>query len=385
VRRAGAIAAAAVAWIVAGASGSAAIAGPQSPVKAVVSLGDSYISGEAGRWDGNSNQQLGSRNGTDRAWVRTWYGGFYDRARVYLEGTGADGSCHRSDVAEIRSSAIPDAEARNVACSGARTRNIFRAVAGGSGQNGELPQADRLAAIAAERDVELVVLSVGGNDLGFARIIADCATLWITSTRWNPSYCAEPQQAEVNARMPAALAGVRKALREIESAMASAGFARTDYRLVLQSYPSPIPRAAENRYSETGWSRLDTGGCPFWNHDSDWARDSLVNQVADALHGVARQQGTEFLDLRDALQGREACARGRALAGPGGPSAAASEWVRFLVSGIAQGDLQESFHPNAYGQRAIGRCLRALWERPRGAWACRPAGASTSDMELAPA
>ncbi|MCM2393560.1 hypothetical protein NBG84_35700, partial [Streptomyces sp. CWNU-1] len=34
---------------------------------AVISRGDSFISGEAGRWQGNADTSLGSRYGTDRA------------------------------------------------------------------------------------------------------------------------------------------------------------------------------------------------------------------------------------------------------------------------------------------------------------------------------
>jgi hypothetical protein len=47
--------------------------------------GDSYISGEAGRWEGNSNAQFASRDGTDRAYT----GGCcsYDTSRVYLGGS----------------------------------------------------------------------------------------------------------------------------------------------------------------------------------------------------------------------------------------------------------------------------------------------------------
>ena len=45
----------------------AALAGPRSPTTAAVSMGDSYISGEAGRWNGNSITPFGDKSGTDRA------------------------------------------------------------------------------------------------------------------------------------------------------------------------------------------------------------------------------------------------------------------------------------------------------------------------------
>ena len=46
---------------------ASAAAYPSSPRDAIVSLGDSYISGEAGRWKGNSIDNTGDRSGTDRA------------------------------------------------------------------------------------------------------------------------------------------------------------------------------------------------------------------------------------------------------------------------------------------------------------------------------
>src|SRR5918996_1112784 len=50
-------------------------AGPGSSTTAIVSLGDSFISGEAGRWNGNSLNPYGTRFGTDRAAYNcTWYG-----------------------------------------------------------------------------------------------------------------------------------------------------------------------------------------------------------------------------------------------------------------------------------------------------------------------
>jgi hypothetical protein len=142
---------------------------------AAVSLGDSYISGEAGRWQGNSIDPLASRDGTDRAFTGTGY----EESRVYLPPSDTDG-CHRSDVAEIRSGALPVDQRVNIACSGAVTRNIFRTSSGGVGQNGELPQADQLAAVARTSKVRLVVLSIGGNDLGFSSIVSACLQAYET-------------------------------------------------------------------------------------------------------------------------------------------------------------------------------------------------------------
>ncbi|MBB4984407.1 GDSL-type esterase/lipase family protein [Streptomyces nymphaeiformis] len=351
----------------------AAHAAPGTGPTAVVTMGDSYISGEAGRWLGNSLTNSGSRNGTDRAWT----GSTYDPSRVY--GSTA-GGCDRSDTAEVKSAGPIASSLINLACSGATTENVFRASQGGQAYKGEAPQADQLAAVAAANDVKLIALSIGGNDLGFADIISTCASDYIV---WY-SYCHDDQQAVVDAKIDGVMADVGRSVDEIRAVMTAAGYAAGDYRIVLQSYPSPIPRSADNRYGESGWSRTNTGGCPFWNADSDWARDSLVPQIADRLKGVAAAKGVQFLDLRDALQGREVCAKAsRQVTSTVPPSAATSEWARWIDSQSTQGLVQESMHPNAYGQQALGKCLALINAVPTGNRSCRnTAGTGTSGMYL---
>ncbi|WP_354638878.1 GDSL-type esterase/lipase family protein [Kitasatospora camelliae] len=343
---------------------------------ATVSMGDSYISGEAGRWKGNSDTTSGSRDGTDRAWT----GSAYDPARVY--GSTYASGCDRSDVAEVKSASGISQAQLNLACSGATSANVFRAANGGQSFKGEAPQADQLAALAGQYDIKLITLSVGGNDLGFADVISTCVQDYMVW--W--SYCHDDQQAAVDSRIDAAMAGAAKSVDEIRAVMSAAGYAQGSYRIVLQSYPSPIPRSSENRYPESGWSRTNTGGCPFWDQDADWARDSLVPQISDRLAGVAAAKGVQFLDLRDLLQGREVCAKATRLATPSTPpSATTSEWARFLDLGTTvQGTTQESFHPNYYAQLALGRCVTLINAKTSGNWSCRnTAGQDATGVYLA--
>ncbi|MGP3689249.1 GDSL-type esterase/lipase family protein [Streptomyces sp. IBSNAI002] len=364
------------ALMAAGAGTSAA--SPGTGPTAVVSMGDSYISGEAGRWKGNSLTNSGNRTGTDRGWVS---GSTYDPGKVY--GTTA-GGCHRSDSAEVRSAGPIADVAVNLACSGATSANVFRASNGGVAFKGEAPQADQLAAVAASHDVKVIALSIGGNDLGFADIIKDCAYDFII---WN-SYCYDDQQYGVDQKIDAVMASVGKSVDEIRAVMRAAGYADSSYRIVLQSYPSPIPRGAENRYTQSDWSRLNTGGCPFWNRDSDWARDSLVPQIANRIKGVAAAKGVQFLDLRDMLQGREVCAKASKHVTSSAPaSAKTSEWARWIDNNESQGLIQESMHPNYFGQLAAGRCLALVVAQPAtSGFGCKnTAGADQTGMFLTPA
>lgn len=355
-------------------------ASPGSPYTAIVSMGDSYISGEAGRWQGNSINPAGDRDGTDRACapLLSQLACTYDPAKVYIG--GSDSGCHRSDVAEIRSARIPVDEKLNISCSGGRTKNVYRASAGGEGQNGEAPQADQLSRIARDRDVKLIVLSLGGNDLGFASIITACLLAY--ETRQGP--CRDEQQAKMAAQIPRAVADVERAIDEIRAVMVEAGYDVSDYRLVMQTYPSVMPRAAEARYAEND-PRRTTDGCPFYDADLNWARDSAAPQIGAVSTSAASSRGVEVLELVDALQGREVCARtAQAVTPTTPPSPERSEWGRALsVETIAQGELQEVFHPNAYAQQAIGACLSTLYREAPGDFACtNTSGAGPEGMAL---
>ena len=147
--------------------------------------------------------------------------------------------------------------------------------------------------------------------------------------------------------------------------MARAGYSSTQYRLVMQGYSSPVPRGAANRYPETGWSRLTTGGCPFWNVDSDWAKDQATPTIVDNMRAVAAEKGVQFLDLRDALNGHEVCNRASTLVNGSHPvSAVTNEWVR-------------------WGESAIGRCVALVWATPTGNRTCRNIpGQGTGSMFL---
>ncbi|MCG8917167.1 GDSL-type esterase/lipase family protein [Actinokineospora sp. PR83] len=339
---------------------------PQAPA-AVVTLGDSFISGEAGRWSGNSNDSgQGDFSGTDRAWAP----GGADPHRVY--GTSADNGCHRSDVAEVHSAAIANATAVNISCSGAKTTNVLT---GGTAFKGENPQNEQLAQVARSHRVKVVVVSIGGNDLDLAGVAEQCGRDFMLSTVFVTYKCQSSQSQVVQSRMAALTTSIPAVLDDVRTTMRAAGYADTDYRLVLQGYAHPVPASGDYRYAESGYTRYQVGGCPFWNSDSDWLR-SVNDQLASVLSAAATAEGADFLDLRGATAGHEVCNKNSALVTPGTPpSPAANEWVRFtdvtIVPGRnTQGDTQESLHPNAYGQRAQGRCLALLAARGSGKYSC---------------
>ena len=49
------------------------------------------------------------------------------------------------------------------------------------------------------------------------------------------------------------------------------------YTIMVSTYWNPIPRSAQIRYPETGYTRQTIGGCGVWNSDADWANDTVVH------------------------------------------------------------------------------------------------------------
>jgi hypothetical protein len=343
-------------------------AAPGSGPTAIVSLGDSFISGEGGRWMGNGSEWAGTRSGTDRAATGcdAWGHCRYEPERVY--GDSERNGCHRSDVAPILSAPVAVTERVNLACSGAGTENLLPSAMGGLGHFGEPAQADALAALAGRADVRMVVVTAGANDVGFGALVAACALDWARSSEDDPLLCGEGAQAELAAALPEMGRRLRRVLAGIRLAMAGAGYRRSDYRLVVMGYASPLPPGRWIRYPQDGWSRLGRGGCPFWDADADWAAGEGTGSIDAAMRTAAATAGAEFLDVRHALDGHQLCDSRSRRVGAEGPSPASAEWVRRLA--FVQGSSRESLHPNAYGQRALGACIGLLYGSAVGDYAC---------------
>ncbi|MEV4805447.1 GDSL-type esterase/lipase family protein [Nonomuraea sp. NPDC049421] len=344
----------------------------QAPEQVAVSLGDSFISGEAGRWWGNSTVAAAAgctRGGTDRAAYRRHLICRYDAKQVYGDTAlhGADTGCHRSDVAEITGLRRAGLTPINLACSGAETRHVISEAF----KENTASQADLLAQVATTRQVEVVVLSIGGNDLNLSGMLRRCAALYMASDRRS---CASAGEGDrFLAALPAVEQQVTLAVQKIRQVMSQAPARSAGYRLILQSYPSPVPSSARVRYSEGSGGktamRTLVGGCPLWDADFDLMHDTLAPAIDAMLRRVATATGAEFLSMLGAVEGHALCERGTRQAGTLDDAAELGdtmEWVRYGTVGakISQGHQQEAMHPNAFGQQALGRCLLSLYRNP---------------------
>jgi hypothetical protein len=340
--------------------------GPGVGTRAIVALGDSAISGEAGRWAGNTN----SSSSRVDALGSTAY---WDAAN----GEAIRG-CHRSKAAEVHIGG--GFKSANLACSGARTYTN----AGGSDfkpgidfytdASGRVGQALALQRYAATNNVRAVTLLIGANNYGFADIVQACVTDWLTSPSWWPNYCNDDSDIRsrfTSTRVAAETVNVRGAMQNVRQAMLNAGYADSQWTLLVQTYSSPIPRGSGFRYPQTGFTRQTIGGCGVWNRDADWANDTVVATFNTTLRKAAATSGltnVKIVDMANALVGRRLCENTvglleeRGIASWTSPGAVdQTEWVSQIrtVSAIFPPyQIQEDGHPSYWGQLALRSCLR---------------------------
>lgn len=348
----------------AGLAASTAQAAPPSGPGWVVTIGDSAISGEAGRWAGNTNQSP-SKHDTG--------------ANAYFDNVGGTGEatpgCHRSKAAQAH---IGTFSSLNLACSGARTytqtgSNFKPGLDWYNGPAGK-SQVVQLQEFAATNKVEVVTVMIGANNFGFADIVTQCVLNWATSPSWWKNYCHDDSSIKsrfTNSAVAARTAEIAGALANVGAAMTNAGYLPTDYEVIVQTYWSPLPKASGIRYGETGYTRQAVGGCGVWNRDADWANDTVVPKMNQAVVGGAASSGlTNYvvLDLSQSLNGHRLCEKGVGLLEEVGvPSwttagaADRTEWVsqvRTATTLFGPYQLQEGMHASYWGQLAMRNCLR---------------------------
>ena len=316
----------------------------------IVSLGDSYISGEAGRWAGNPDTIL--TYGDADALGAGGYndGGFGEYELVP--------GCHRSESAMIHIGQAEDGteiDSLNIACSGGQTYTTsakpgvdrcpdneailtdqnaadltywnkylsnVHPISPDYGFNcpqGRTGQVYTLAGYAATREVKMVVLSIGGNNFRFADVVQECVMdflngrtegiRWIT-IGWGvkipvpyliETHCKDSAlAAEVFSpdNIAARRTEIANSIRDIRAVMADAGYTDEDWTLVVNTYPSPIPNSDEFDFWETGFNRYDEG-CGFWDEDADWANAVALPTINQTVRNAVADVGATNIVVMD--------------------------------------------------------------------------------------
>lgn len=231
-----------------------AIAYTSSASAEVISIGDSYSSGEgSGSYDGNT--------------------------KLAPLGDG----CHRSPNAWPR--LLGATEETHLACSGATTYNFFLPQKPNDNQAGDAySQLARLKYLVANSPISTVYATFGGNDIGFADIIKDCYLNIRTSCLGRMGSVEIPKiQKDMRNAVATVLAAAKK-----ESGGAN---------VVLVGYPDIVP--APGRPEDCGW--LDTTE-KRRVADLEYELDTALSRAAEAA-------GVAYVSIRSALKGHELCTR----------------------------------------------------------------------------
>jgi hypothetical protein len=369
--------------------------GPGVGAPAVVSVGDSAISGEAGRWAGNTN---GSPSNVDALGPTAYYDNAANSAET-IHG------CHRSKASEIGIGG--GVLSANLACSGARTAT--QAFSSGSDFKpgldfyddgaGHIGQAKALQQYAATHNVKMVVALIGANDYGFADIVQACVLDWLTSPTWWKNFCNDDSSIKSKftaSNIAAITTRVTNAFLNLRAAMRNAGYSDSSWTLLAQTYSSPLPRGAQIRYAESGFTRQSVGGCGVWNADANWANDTVVatfNSTVRNAAGASGMTNVKFFDAQNALVGHRLCENTDGLLEEKGlatwrsaGAADLSEWVsqiRTTTTLFGPYQLQEDGHPSYWGQLALRNCVRQAYNggAPRGGTCTHPSSGLNGNGE----
>ncbi|MEA2129302.1 MAG: hypothetical protein QOJ85_2193, partial [Solirubrobacteraceae bacterium] len=167
--------------------------GPGVGTPWVASVGDSYISGEAGRWAGNTNQSSSKIDALGPT-------AYFDNANRTAEQIDR---CHRSWAAEVFVGG--GVNGVTLACSGAKTStftnsdgNFKPGLDFYSDSAGHQGQARMLQSFASTHNVKLVPLSIGGNNFNFGDIVTQCVKDFLTSSYFSPTYCKDDSSVKAN-------------------------------------------------------------------------------------------------------------------------------------------------------------------------------------------
>jgi hypothetical protein len=339
--------------------------GPGLGTPWIVTLGDSSISGEAGRWAGNTNTKLSEVDALGST-------AYYDNA---LHTAELIPGCHRAQSAEVYIGNGVLGE--NLACSGAKTLSYtashqFKPGLDFFNSAGDEGQALMLEKFAKLHNVTLVPIAIGANNFNFAEILGLCVERFALSEGPCSNQLAVTNNFTAK-NIETQTTEIKEGVLHVSEAMKNAGYTTSQYTILVQNYASPIPDGTEIRYPETVAKRQEVGGCGLYNLDALAANQEMLVEINKAEFTAAEDaklSNLKTLNIASAFNGRRLCEKGVGLLEEEGlsswkePEAVnKTEWVSMirtpflapLTSSFYL--LQEDAHPNYWGQLALRDCL----------------------------
>jgi hypothetical protein len=242
--------------------------------------------------------------------------------------------CHRSEQFAYarRLTFVNDTIKAYRACSGAVIANVFEVPQEHSG----VPNSLGLQVVEQMRggEVSLVTLTMGGNDLDFAKALRFCFEEKNCSEQ--PYKGFDSLRAWVTSRLDELGSALTTLYQELRDAFPRA-------RIVVLGYPALFPERAPP------WNRLHTSVCNvFFGRWTVGEREAIrdfgikLNQTIGTAAAESQAQ-IEFVDIWPFFVGHEPCST--------------SEWVRFVGLSPDRSIRDGSFHPLRQGQAMMARIL----------------------------
>ncbi|OON82919.1 SGNH/GDSL hydrolase family protein [Streptomyces tsukubensis] len=239
----------------------------------------------------------------------------------YASGAGVptqvDTGCTRSDrnYPSVLGKAVGPAAQKDVTCGGATTVHMTSAQSSSAG-----PQFDALTA-----DTDLVSVTIGGNDIGFADIITRCVTLGLLSPSGSPcktSYTwtgSDQLTQKIQATAP-----------KIASVIDGIHQRSPQAKVLVVGYPAILPDDGSNCRSTV---TIAKGDAP-WLRDTEKRLNSMIASQA-ASHGAV------YVDAYARSVGHDVC------------KPVGTRWIEPLITSAAA-----PFHPNAAGEQSMADAAR---------------------------
>ena len=200
-------------------------------------------------------------------------------------------------------------------------------------------EVDEVRQIVGDRPIDVLTVSIGGNDVGFSSRIEELTTNTLRGT---------PTLDAIQADTDAALANLPAQYAKLDTALDGLG----PGQVLITEYPD-LSRDDQGRFAAVrvaGITAIDAAGTQFASEDIVAPLNRTI-QAAASANGWTYVDGI-FSDFRT----------------HGYP--ARNSWVRGVGESYRkQGDRFGTFHPNEAGHRAIASRLQAAYRRPEAAGA----------------
>lgn len=263
--------------------------------------------------------------------------------------------CHRSLRSGHAEAALtvergdPDVDVAFVplACSGATIEagllHPYRGIQPDRGELFEPPQVDRVNALAARREIDALLLSVGANDVHFSSVVKFCLRVdRCPERRFDP----ERPFAEAPRGTPTLAAVTRRALDDLPGRYAAFDARLSERipreRVLIVEYFDPTIGPDGEFCEMEALGRIAPA-------ESEWAHEHVLQPLNATVHRAADIHGWTLVEGVDELfEGHGICAR-----------PASERWVRTLPESLHGQDLDfaGTLHPNRAGHLATAELI----------------------------